>query len=99
MIVPHEMENAVDQKRVESCRQRAMTLARLPGRGIDRNHDIPKWRVRELGHRRQSTILVEGERQDIGRTVPAPIPTIQGLHLAVIDNRKTQLSTAEPERA
>lgn len=62
MIIPEQMQNAVDKELRETILELHAGLPGLPHRGVCRDDDVPE----ELGANPDKLSLLHGKRDDIG---------------------------------
>jgi hypothetical protein len=79
VIVPEQVQQAVEREDSQLFRVRVSLLARLAARDACRDHDIPQ--------SRGASRVAGRERQDVGRTVLPAVASIEGAHASVADER------------
>ena len=87
MVVPEDMQGAVDGQTGQLFFDRYAGLYRLNGRLL-----VPDVNISQHGF----IALMEGEREDIGWDVLAQVGTIQLPDRVIIQKRQGNLSLAEP---
>jgi len=113
VVVPQQVEDAVDQQRVEPGGEPLVTGSRLRGGGVDRDHDVaekarggdttgePRGEAVARAHAAclaSVCLLVQWKREHVGRSVHAAVGAIEHPHRRIVDQGDTQFAAVEPKR-
>ena len=98
MIVPEEVEEAVDEEAFQFLVEGNAVFFRLPFGFMEVDDDIAEHEFGSGAGGERKTVQL-GEREDVGGPVHAAMLTVQRPHPAVIDKEDAQLSSVELEEA
>jgi len=84
MIVPAEVQHAVDQQDHKFFFQWMARRLRLALGGRQRNDDVTEVRAGQV-ETMGCVCLAEGKRQDVGAAVLVPEPVVEPLHPSITD--------------
>jgi len=95
VVVTEEVKHAVNQQRTDLRIRRSAVRTRLPGSGVKGDHHVTEYGV--IAGSPQTFAQREG--QDIGRPILAAVVSIEHVHLGVVDQTHSQLSSLFAERS
>ena len=98
MIVPKEMEKAVDEEPLQLIIEWNAVFFRLSPGFMEVDDDITEHEFGAGAGRQRKTVQL-GEREDVGGSVHAAMQAVQCPHPAVIDEKDAELSPVEFQEA
>ena len=94
VIVPQEVENAVDYQPGDFPPKRVALRPGLPEGGRDRNDDVAQKTGRASF---QVAGILQRKRQNVGGLILAAVDPVEGLNPAVADERQADLGVRPPQ--
>ena len=98
MIVPKEVEEAVDEEALQLVIEGNAVFFRLPLGFVEVDDDITEHEFGARAGGERKTVQL-GEREDVGGSVHAAMQAVQRPHPAVVDEKDTELSPVEFQEA